>query len=112
MAPRYDVETSVEVIRTKAAQGQFVCYGDLALGAWEMGHMKVYANSKGWPMLSAIVTSQGFVASGNLSKGALNSFIDDARELGHRVADDESARLSFLEREQRRVFRWARAGTD
>lgn len=108
-------ETSFRHIHAAAREKKFLSYKQLADASgcdWAKVHYSVgghlwalidFAHAKKWPMLSAIVTNQKNVETGNMDPDTLKGFTHAAEALGYPVTDDDG----FLKEQQQAVFEWA-----
>lgn len=110
-----NLQKSLEIIRSAAAERRFLCYKDLADESgleWNkvhyavndhVGHLLEYAHARGWPMLSAIIVNKHNQQTGEMEDYTFRGFLNAAYALGRTVMNEET----FLQEEQERVFAWA-----
>ena len=110
-----DIEKTITV--SHGTVGSFLCYKDIADAnglTWaksrrrvgpHLDTLRVYSEGKGWPLLSVIVVHKDKLETGDMTEDNLKGFLDAARAAGRTVDIDE---LSFVKREQKRVFDWCR----
>lgn len=113
----FDLEKTIAAIIVKARVSQFIGYKEIAEASvleWTRCHWSVgphlvtvcnYAHEKGWPLITAVVVNQDKVLTGEMKPENIAGFIEAARLAGRNVDLDE---VSFIKREQQRVFHWAR----
>ena len=113
---RLDLKRSIAYLKTKAAQNEFVTYGELAEAngcSWNEvrypmnTHLWVlveHAKLQGLPMLSAMIVNKAGKANGKMEPETLKGFVAAAKALKYPVLDE----LEFLERHQLACFAWGK----
>lgn len=115
-----ELERTVELVRDRAREKKFLCYGQVAAAhgiPWAQARYPMnehlwalvrHAHAMGWPMLSAIIVNAEHVADGQMEPTTLRGFVGAAEALGYRVANPEE----FLKEQQLAVFEWAGGSGD
>jgi 5-methylcytosine-specific restriction protein B len=115
-AGRLDMGRSLAAIREAASQRRCLSYADIAAASflsWNAARRRMdphlfavcaMAQSRGWPLLSAIVVNKHLVAAGRMEGRTLAGFSAMVARLGAHIGPDPAA---FLRAEQARVFDWA-----
>jgi 5-methylcytosine-specific restriction protein B len=114
-----NIDRSIAAILEAARQGKFISYGDVAKAngfAWSftMNHLMpkhldmvlTKADTRGWPLITAVVVNKQNILSGKLEEKSLSGFVSGARGLGYDVGDND--RHAFLEEQQRETFAFAK----
>ena len=113
-----DPEKSVAAIRSAAAEGTFISYGQIARASgtpWSMAvrnqmrpHLEGVCDRmlrEAGAMISAIVVNAGNLETGKLDPESLSGFVDCARRLDFVDIEDREA---FLREQQRLTFAWGK----
>jgi hypothetical protein len=113
----FDIDKTIAIIRDSAFDQRFLNYRDIAQASgleWSSVHWAIgphlvavceYARGKGWPLLSAIVVNADKVGTGEMKSANLEGFVTATHIVGRDVGSDC---VQFVQREQKRVFDWAR----
>ena len=112
-----DIEATVRVLTTAARQRRFISYKEVA-GASGAKFNKVrfrinrhlddvleYCHRNGMPFLTAIVVPIPNLETGKQKPETLKGFVAGVQRLGVSVINEDD----YMEKEQQRVFDWARA---
>lgn len=115
-----DISKSYKAIISKAREGRFLTYGDVAAASgleWQKARRPLpqqldelvrISHERGWPLISAIVVNKENVDTGKLDGEALSGFLTAVKRLGVPVNDPQS----FLQEQQEAVFSWAKSAPD
>jgi len=114
----FDADASLALLREAAARGVSVLHGDLARGdgvRWtnvrkqvgaHLQDLAAFAEARGLPMLTALVTDRAGLATGALSPASLKELVQAARAIGRPAPEDP---VAFAADERARAIAWAQA---
>ncbi len=116
LGPELNIEKTIKFILSKAREGQFVTYGEVAEVngcTWSKVRRKIpthldrvleMAHARGAPYITANVVNQKNRDTGKLDPESLSGFIKGVERLGDRVDEPEG----FLKRHQNQTFEYAK----